>query len=159
MQENYSLEIQNEDDVEHLNELQFLNCNSTVFHSDKSQEQEIKSVHDKMKHLTGKRKMKKENIKIPDDGKGKQRELLHFYEERPDYNLKLSFVKLNQVSDVGVARNQEMVDATHKYIDKYDKAHESKLHGMAYKIEMFFKNLKFRLSGGFEKYEQDSQKK
>lgn len=143
--QNYSLEIHDENDVDHLNELQFLNCNETIFYSDTSQEQEVKSIHEKVKHLTGKRKMKKDNIKMPDDKKGRQRDLLHFYEEKPNYDLELSFVKLNEVSDVGISRNPYMVDRTQKDIEKFDKAYESKLYGAFYKIEMAFKRLRFRI--------------
>lgn len=142
---NYSLEIQNENDVDHLNELQFLNCDATIFYSDSSKEQEVKSTHDKVKHLTGKRKMKKDKIRISDDEEGRQREFLHFYEEKPNYNLELSFVTINQVSDVGLTRNPYMVERTEKDIKKFDRAYESKLYGVFYKIEFTLKRLRFRI--------------
>ena len=149
IRENYSLEIHDENDVEHLNELQFLNCNATIFYSDKSQKLEVESIHDRTKHLTGKRKMKKDRIQIPDDEKGRRRELLHFYEERPEYDLELSFVKMNKVTDVGIARNQDMVNIISKDIDKFDRAHSSKFYGMVYKIERAFKRIKFLISEKF----------
>jgi len=146
---NYSLEIHDKNDIEHLNELQFLNCNETIFYSDQSQVTEVKSIHNRVEHLTGKRKMKKENIQISDDEKGRRRELLHFFEERPEYNLELSFVQLNEVSDVGIARNQDLIDRIESDMDKFDKSSESKLYGIVYKIERFFKILKFRMSERF----------
>jgi len=149
IRENYSLEIHNENDVEHLNELQFLNCNATIFYSDKAQKLEVESIHDRTKHLTGKRKMKKDRIQIPDDKKGRPRDLLHFYEERPEYDLELSFVKINKVTDVGIARNQDMVDRIYKDMDKLDKAYSSKFYGVVYKIERAFKHIKFLISEKF----------
>ncbi len=142
---NEPLEINDEEDVKYLNELQFLNCNATVFHSDKSQEQEVKIIHEGIKHLTGKRKIRTESIRIQDDEKGRQRDLLHFYKERPDYDLKLSFVTVNQISEVGMTRNPHMVKVNQKYMDEYDRAYESKLYGIFYKIRRAFRMLKFRI--------------
>ena len=142
--ENYSLEVSDKNDVKHINELQFLNCNTTIFHSDKSQEPDVKLIHDGITHLTGKRKMKKESITLLDDEKGRQRDLLHFYEEKPDYDLELSFVKVNKISNVGISRSPYMVDQNQKYMDEYDRAYESKLYGIFYKIRSMFKMLKFR---------------
>ncbi len=151
IKENYSLEIIDENDVDQLNTLQFLNCYENVFFSDKSKETEINSLHKKVKHLVGKRTMKKQIIQIPDDKDDRKWDLMHMYEERPKYDLKLSFVKINQVSEFGIVRNQDMVNRIYKDMDKYDKAHSSKLYRFVYKIEMAFRHVKFRLLEKFRK--------
>ena len=145
MMDNYCLEIHNDNDLKHLNELQFLNCNKTIFYSDKSKGSEIKFIHDKIKHLISKKTFKKENIKIPNNQKKIQMEFLHVYSEQPDYNLNLSFIKLNKVSNIGILRNSSLEEKIKNDIDKYDRAYQSKLYGYFYKIETTFKRLRFRI--------------
>jgi len=144
----YNLEIKNEKDIENLNTLQFLNCDENVFYSDKVQENIIKEIHKKTKNLTGKRKTTKRNFSLIDKN-GQKREFLHFFEERPDYDLKLSFVKMNQVSNIGMVRNPQMVIEMQKHIDNYDKYQSSKILRRIYKLRLFFRKLKYRLSVKF----------
>jgi len=148
---NYSLEINDMDNIENLNTLQFLNCNENIFYSDKSKESGVNALHKKVKHLVGKRKMKKKIIQLPEDKEGKTREFLHMYEERPKYDLKLSFVKLNQVSNFGMVRNQVMFDKIYKDMDQYQKAQSSKFYRFFYDIKRTFRYLKFCISERFRK--------
>lgn len=145
VRENYSLEITDVNDVKQLNALQFLNCDENIFYSDKSEESEIKSLHQSVKHLVGKRRMKMKVIQLPDTADGRKRELLHQYEERPKYELKLSFVTLNIVTDVGIVRNQEMIDRIYKDIEEADRYMKSKFLRPIYKIKKLFRRLKYRL--------------
>ena len=140
----YTLEINDESDIESLNALQFLNCNENIFFSDNVQENKVEEIHKKIKHLIGKRKMTKKIISLPDEN-GRKRDLVHFYEERPDYDLKLSFVKLNTVSDVGTVRNQDMVNKIQKDMDNYDLYQSSKFLRLIYKVKMVLRRLKYRL--------------
>lgn len=140
----YKLEINNEGDIQSLNTLQFLNCDESVFYSDKSQENIVKEIHEKIKYLTGKRKTTKRNFSLQDKN-GQKREFIHFFEERPDYDLKLSFVKMNPVSNIGMVRNPEMVIKIQKDMDNYDKYQKSKILRRVYNFKMALRKCKYRL--------------
>jgi len=144
----YNLEIKNEIDIENLNILQFLNCDENVFYSNKAQEKIIKEIHKKIKNFTGKRKTTKRNFSL-EDKNGQKQEFLHFFEERPNYDLKLSFVKMYQVSNIGMVRNPQMVIEMQKHIDNYDKYQSSKILRRIYNFKLFFRKLKYRLSAKF----------
>lgn len=143
-----SIEINNSNDVEQLNILQFLNCNQNIFFSQKSQKSELEKIHLNVEHLVGQRKMKQKIIPHPIS---KDKEFIHSYEDKPQYDLKLSFVTLRNAGlPFEMMRSPKMVSLIKNHIKTYEKLQSSSVGKLIYNVLVFFKRLKYHLTLIFE---------
>ena len=120
-----TLPINSQNDIESLNSLQIINSDESIFYSDKSQEQKIKIIHDRVRHLIGKNRMLTDTISVRDGNR--EREFLHTYEYREPYDLNLSFLRPNdKVDTTKMVRNREFCELVRRYVENSDKDYEAK---------------------------------
>ncbi len=86
-------------DVDELNKLQFLNCLHSVICSDEVKLSYLINLHKSIEDKIGANIMEVKYVNEDSQEKGKGRETIKISRQPIDYNLKLSFIKLNHQGD------------------------------------------------------------
>jgi hypothetical protein len=91
--------VKNTSDVDELNKLQFLNCLRSVICSENVELSYLINLHKSIDDKIGQNKMKAEFINTRSQEESGNRKTIKISREPIDYNLKLSFLKLNHEGD------------------------------------------------------------
>ena len=118
----FTVVIDSDSDVDSLNALQFFNCEENIYFSDKNQLKHIEDLHSKLPHPIVKPKLKIKTYKSLRKPDGSYSEILHSFTRNIDYELTLTFMRLNSSPRItSIVRNPKLMEAYKIHMNELEK--------------------------------------